>query len=116
MESTQLLKRKVDLFISDPWDFGTVCGSGPFSGEITQFDERHILVGLDCPISYQGITYFSVLCAVRHTGVTVRAMRAGRDMHMNLILLPMHAECLSDIHVDDQRKGLAGIGAIRLST
>jgi hypothetical protein len=42
-----LIGRRVTLLVSDPWDFGTEHGVGPFGGTIQQVQGEVLAVSLD---------------------------------------------------------------------
>jgi len=54
------------IWISDPWDFGTECGVGPFEGVIVQSEPRSLLIRLDAPIDYRSTRLVGVIAQPRH--------------------------------------------------
>jgi hypothetical protein len=54
------------IFISDPWDFGTECGVGPFKGKVVERTASAILIALDSPLVYRSNTLLGVIALPRH--------------------------------------------------
>ena len=55
------------VLISDPWEFGTECGVGPFRGRVVERTESAILIALDSPLLYQSKTLRGMIAMPRHT-------------------------------------------------
>jgi hypothetical protein len=118
---SQLIGKSVALMISDPWDFGTECGVGPFNGKITDFGTEKIadediergLVELDRSISYLNTKYVSAICQVRHDGASLDNLKAGLDVSVNIALLPKKAKTLREISSNDFRDGFAALGSLQ---
>ena len=120
---SQLSGKRVVLMISDPWDFGTACGVGPFAGTLTDFGtvriaEQNIqraVVTLDRPINYSSTNYFSAICQVRHEGASLDGLEAGGfRVSINITLLPKQAKTFSNISDEDFRSGFAATGSLQL--
>jgi hypothetical protein len=115
MSSAVIIGRRASITVSDPWDFGSACGVGPFSGRISDADSQRVLIILDAPIRYLGEIYSSVTCRVRHEGVSIDNLGAGAPVSVNIVFLPAEPASFDQI-VDDQfRKGLAAVGTVRLT-
>src|SRR5882724_10837999 len=104
---SQLTGKRVALMISDPWEFGTECGAGPFDGKLTDsgteriadVDIQRALVRLDLPIKYSNTNYVSAICHVRHQGASLDDLEAGGlHVSVNITLLPKDAKTFSDIN------------------
>jgi hypothetical protein len=54
MSTTNLLNLAVSITVSDPWEFGTECGTGPFAGTITDVASDWLIIRLAVPIAYRG--------------------------------------------------------------
>jgi hypothetical protein len=46
----ELVGTCVAVTISDPWEFGTECGTGPFEGIIEEISEIRMLIKLRSPL------------------------------------------------------------------
>ena len=112
MQSTYFIGKKIALLISDPWDFGTECGTGPFNGCIVDIDKEKTLIALDRTIEYSNISYYSALCQIRHEGFSMDDLRTGKTISINAVLLPMKATKLIDVSDENYQKGFGAIGSI----
>jgi hypothetical protein len=119
---SQVIGKKVGLMISDPWDFGTACGVGPFYGKVTDSgtkkvadeDVQRALVTLDRPINYLNTNHVSAICSLRHEGASLDDLAAGLDVSVNITLLPIKAKTFNDINSGDFRRGFAAIGSLEI--
>jgi hypothetical protein len=112
VSSTRLLGKRVALEISDPWDFGTEVGTGPFFGLISDAVNERVLVGLEDSLEYMNQAYTRVICEVRHEGVTAAELEHGARLHVNMTLLTAKPEKLIDIKTEDLRTATAAIGSL----
>jgi hypothetical protein len=111
MNSASLKSLPVSILISDPWEFGTECGTGPFTGMVTEAAADRLLITLSLPIQYQGKVFRTVVAGPRYIGVDVASV-AATAMPSNLMLLPMEIGSLSELRPNSQRAGIAAIGTI----
>ena len=117
---SQLLGKKIALMISDPWDFGTKCGVGPFYGTLTdsgteiiaEVDIQKALIALDRSINYLGAIYDFAICHIRHECSSLSDLQSGATIAVNITLLPIQAKTFSDISPDDLGSGFAAIGSL----
>jgi hypothetical protein len=62
----------VQLTLSDPWDFVTSCGSGPFRGKVLRFfqvgDLEQLLVEMSSDIAFGGRRCQHIVIKPRHCG------------------------------------------------
>lgn len=108
--------------ISDPWEFGTECGVGPFFGKLTDsgtekiadVDVQRALVTLDRAINYSNTNHVSAICHVRHEGASLADLEAGLHVSVNITLLPIEAKTFSGINDEDFRSGFAATGSLQL--
>jgi hypothetical protein len=66
MNTSGLVGAKVDVLVSDPWEFGTECGVGPFPA-LVESANGELLLRLEAPIQYRGAQLLSVVAAPRHS-------------------------------------------------
>lgn len=107
--------RGASITISDPWDFGSACGVGPFHGRIADAGPQKLLIILDTPIQYSNENYSSATCQVRHAGVSTHDLAAGDPVSFNIVLLPTQTDTLDHITDEQFRKGMAAVGTVQLS-
>jgi len=123
MNTSQLLGRRVALRISDPWEFGTECGGGPFFGHLLDFGNKKILgvdveralVGLDPPIKYQGASYSAARCDVRHEGTSFYDLNTESRIPVNITLLPAKVTTFSDVDNHLFRRGFLATGSLQFA-
>gem|GEM_PF-6760079 len=87
---------RVALYASDPWDFVTENGRGPFLADIvrTDFSKRpgvsSWLVKLMAPLGRGEDAYTHALVSARHVGDKLEEIYSGRDLPTNVQLLTTH--------------------------
>jgi len=115
---SQLTEKRVALMISDPWEFGTECGTGPFNGtlidtgteRIADVEVERALVKLDLPIKYSNASYILAICHVRHEGESLDDLEAGGLVSVNISLQTKNT---SDINHDDFGNGFGATGSLQ---
>jgi len=60
--------KSVIFHVSDPWDFGEKNGCGPFIASVVDTTESDILIHLNKPFNYQGLTIDHMVVTTRHVG------------------------------------------------
>lgn len=78
--------RLVELFVSDPWDFGTECGCGPFLATIEEVRSNGLRLRLSAPLDYRGRISF-LDAAPRYAATLDADLASGASMSANLGLL-----------------------------
>lgn len=64
--------------VSDPWEFCTAHGPGPFvSTIVTQEGDEYLLVKLDAPIAWRDVDILMLVAATRHAGVSFARLVYG---------------------------------------
>jgi hypothetical protein len=111
MNAESLTNVPVSILISDPWEFGTECGTGPFTGAVTDATADRLVIALSMPIKYQGKALRTVIAQPRYLGADLESMVA-KPLPSNLVLLPMAIRCLSELMPNSQRVGIAAIGTV----
>lgn len=111
MSTHNLLNLSVEILVSEPWEFGTECGVGPFGGIIIDATAEKLLVQLSKPISYSGKTLHTVAARPRHVGDTPEAVTTKR-LSANFMLLPQQVDSVAKLQPDVTRDGVAAIGTI----
>ena len=114
MSTTSLFNRQVEVTISDPWEFGTECGTGPFIGTVVDLAAETIVIALQQSIGYQGRNLFMIIARPRHAD-GMPAIVLLQPMPANLMLLPLEICKAADLRPTLTKDGVAAIGTIRLS-
>lgn len=115
MKVFQTVGNLIALRISDPWDFGTQCGVGPFFGSAIDEDNNRLLLLFTKPITYLDLTYQSALCSLRHKGSSIRDLICGGAIAVNVVLLTDQPARLNDVRECEFKKGFAAIGSLEIS-
>ena len=110
---TKLHNLSVSIVVSDPWEFGTECGPGPFAGTIADATAEKLLVRLVNSIPYQGKMLYVAVTQCRHAGDALDNIGQKR-MHVNVLLLPSKVETVAQLEPTNIRDGVAVIGTIEL--
>lgn len=112
---TQQTEHKLDgmyvqLIVSDPWDFVTASGSGPFKARIVQRDNSsppQMLLKLEAPIEYRGSQYEFLVVSPRHTDDSFVHLFSGRSIHINALCIDRNQLTKGDLFGSTWRGGLA---------
>lgn len=93
----------IDLEISDPWEFGTVHGTGPFRALLVKFFtsstyecDKLGVAKLDVSVIFKGKTYEYILMQSRHTDVGIEELKRGNTILCNLLAISENSADSSD--------------------
>ena len=111
MNAAELKDSQVSILISDPWEFATECGTGPFTGLVTDATEERLVIVLRSPIAYQGRTLNTIIAQSRHVGVGIGAVATGA-MASNLLFLPNRLDSVAELSSSMRVAGIAAVGTI----
>ena len=82
---------RIRLTVSDPWDFGTVNGCGPFSGELlriivsSKYAESAVaVVKLEKSLYYKSSQYEYLFLQPRLRGIEIKEIAAGSAVPCNM--------------------------------
>ncbi|MDZ4224525.1 MAG: hypothetical protein U1D33_01315 [bacterium] len=114
MNLLQFLNRPVILMISEPWDFGTECGVGPFTGSISDIEGQRVLIKLDEPIKYEGKFYYTMFGKIRHEGFSMTSLAQQKPISLNFVLLAQEINLLIDVTKNIFSGGTGLIGTIEI--
>jgi hypothetical protein len=112
MKSKNIIGSRIALFVSDPWEFGTECGSGPFPGIIIDKDGIKVLILLASKISYGGRKFPACICTPRHQGKDIMDILSGEKIAANMMLISTNAAFFSDVNRQTHCKTAAVVGTI----
>jgi len=76
------------VFVSEPWDFGTQCGVGPFFGEVLEQKHGRLLIRLRQAIVYGTKHYEAVVASYRHANISPAEVAANEQVAANLLFVP----------------------------
>jgi hypothetical protein len=109
MTTKNLINTRVAITISDPWEFGTQCGVGPFFGRVVEARSDAVAVVLDMPILYEGKPLASAVIRARYVGDQITALGDGHEVVANFLFS-------SDVGIllgRQSETGVAAIGSVR---
>jgi hypothetical protein len=104
---------RATVYVSDPWEFGTRCGVGPFEAVVEDIRPDMLLLTLDGPLQYDGPVY-SVVARPRYAGAIDTWFGDTNEMAANLILLRERIQALNDISNSAWKDALVALGSVRL--
>lgn len=111
MNTSRLVGEKVRVLVSDPWEFGTECGVGPFVAEIAVASRDVLLLRLEVPIEHRGARLVCVVARPRHARDTTESLAAG-TLAANFSLLRTVVTTESQLN-DQARAGMVpAIGSV----
>lgn len=85
---------RISIVVSDPWDFGTVHGTGPFVGVVLAekgFEEdisRNALIKLDAPLEYKGVLCEYFVADARSQGDSLGSISGRKTVPCALTQVP----------------------------
>lgn len=81
----------VELEVSDPWEFGTVHGTGPFYGKLVKLFSSKVYCGdklavlkLNKSLDFKAVRYEYLLAQARHTDASITELENGGKVRCNL--------------------------------
>ena len=81
----------VEIMVSDPWDWVTEHGPGPFRGKALATTEDSVLVQLDDRIDFGGNMNEFVIASARHSGDSFAKLKRGQRTPCDLRPMPADA-------------------------
>jgi hypothetical protein len=110
----------VRLVVSDPWEFGTAHGTGPFPATVLAVGAKHrdprtdaVLVRLTPPLVHDGVPVEYLIATPRLEGADVKALAAGQPVDAALTRIPAErAQSGDPFDLSWWRGGLGLIGRL----
>lgn len=91
MTASRLEGRRVEAVVSDPWEFVTEHGSGPFGATVVRVgpnswksESEALLVRLDGPLAFQGVPCEYFVASPRHATATIASLGSGAEVSCGL--------------------------------
>ncbi|WP_146655045.1 hypothetical protein [Labilithrix luteola] len=106
--------RFVQILVSDPWEFGTACGVGPFDAVVEGIQQGRLVLRLRQGLDYGG-TIFRVVAVSRYKDSIEEAFEATNDVAANLVLIhgpPRETDKLEDVV---RMSGALALGSVHLA-
>jgi hypothetical protein len=121
MTNNELVGKKLDIVLVDPWDFVTANGSGPFIADVVRSGHEKstgveaLLLGLASSLKYKTEEYKCFVATTRHEGVTFPQLLSGIQVGCNLTGIPVErAHSANPLDLSWWRGGAAAIVDLRL--
>jgi hypothetical protein len=77
--------------VSDPWEFGTEHGTGPFEGEVVDSTQDKVLFRLSCPLMFNNTQIATLACCERHDG-SFGKLESGMPVPCSMTPIPPERE------------------------
>lgn len=120
-KAAELLDRTIELIPSDPWDFVTEHGSGPFTGKILKVSQEDVrgktalLIEVGTPFKNreQECRYF--VASSRFQGLTYDDLSPEKTVSSNLVCIPKEKlDSTNPFDLSWWRGGVALIATVKL--
>jgi len=111
MTALSFINLAVSIVVSDPWEFGSECGTGPFFGTITDANADTLILRLAKPITYRGRTFPTGIVKARHVGAQATSISV-KPLSANIILLPLVVSVIAEITPVTTKEGVVVIGTV----
>jgi len=111
MSPSSLTNLPVALVVSDPWEFGTECGTGPFLGTVADASADLLVIRLASPITYRGRRLFGAIARPRHVGEQATSV-AFKPLLANLLLIPAALAAVAEVTPVATKDGVPVIGTV----
>jgi len=121
MAKDNLIDMEVVITVSDPWEFGTMHGTGPFVARVLQVGvdqhipgKKAILLQLETPLTYQGVTCEYFVGSPRLERGDICALTKGDEVYCSLTRIPAdRATATNPFDLSWWRGGIGLIGTLR---
>jgi hypothetical protein len=121
MSKANLVGMEVAIVVSDPWEFGTVHGTGPFFATVLQIGPNEwnprtdaILLRLESPLIYKGVTCEYFVACPRVEGGDVNALATDAEVDCALTQTPSdRAHSPTPFDLSWWRGGIGLTGTVR---
>jgi hypothetical protein len=115
MSASQFVGKRVQILVSDPWEFGTECGVGPFAAVITAAKPDVLLLTLEVPIEYQGARLKTVVARPHFVSGEIVSLTSEGHLDANFAILRVSVATLSEVTDDAETGMVSAIGSLESS-
>jgi len=121
MSKGQVIGMELEVVVSDPRDFGTIHGTGPFFSKVLQVHGEEnvpgkgsILLRLKTPLEYEGVSCEFFVASPRLENENLRSLIEGKEVFCNLTRIPSERAASSNpFDLSWWRGGVGLIAALR---
>ena len=104
----------INVVVSDPWEFGTLHGTGPFTGKILKVgvdpsnsERQSALIQLDMPLVFEGVQCEFFVANSRHVDESLQDILNGSSVVCNLTRISQdHASSSNPLDLSWWRGGV----------
>ncbi|HEY7066040.1 MAG TPA: hypothetical protein VII06_31500 [Chloroflexota bacterium] len=122
MALAKLKGRTVQVWVSEPWDFGTEHGCGPFratvleSGAVDSMPGDTVLLRLATALEFKGVRCEYLVATPRHEAPSFASLDSGGMLPANLVRIPEDRAAAPDpLNLDWWRGGVGLVGSLQLA-
>lgn len=114
MNNSALVGRAASIEVSDPWEFVSIHGSGPFAVDIEAVDGGAMLVRLRAPYRYRDTDFSYLAATARHSNAALDALSSGMTVPVNLVPLAQGGDIRAWKQAASSWRGWHLVGSLRL--
>lgn len=114
MTASKLIDRQVRILVSEPWEFNTECGVGPFTAIVKTVQPDVALLEFDAPLEYRKIKLVSVIARPRYAHDTLDLLLGTGKLICNFNFLSGHFVDIIQISSEPKIDMIAALGVIML--
>lgn len=114
MSVSQLIGKRCHVLVSDPWEFGTECGVGPFVAVVGSIQDDALLLLLEVPIEYRGTRLMTILARPRSVYFGVDSLISGSRLAANMALIPVLVNSFSEVTNEVKAGMVPVIGSLEI--
>jgi len=117
---SSLINSECTIYISDPWEFGTINGCGPWVVKVIDSlileDREHLVIFSKTKFSYKDLSFNFLSFTNRFVGSELIRLLNFEDISINIKLLKIDSYSQNDVkeYIKNDRSGLGCIGNIQL--
>jgi hypothetical protein len=111
--SVLAMGQRVIIYVSDPWEFGTECGVGPFAADVVDVCPESLVLDLKPAIVYRGSHLVTVVVKPRHSPTISEEILSASGLPANFVFLGARISSAADLTAAGMNGIVPAIGSIR---
>lgn len=123
MELANLKGRTIQVWVSDPWDFGTEHGCGPFRATVLEsravdgMSGDAVVLRLSNPLDFEGVRCECLVAVPRHESSSFASLHSGAIVPSNLAVIPQDRTAAAvPLNLVRWRGGVGLVGSLQVVT
>lgn len=115
--SSKMQDKKIEIIVSDPWEFGTIHGTGPFLAEVLkEKDNEALLIKLDKALEFEQVQCQYFVASPRLEGDSISDIPRGKTVGCNLTRITKeHANSADPFDLSWWRGGVGLIASLSIA-